>query len=83
MSDFEKKVLDKLTGIESDIKEIKADISRIEAKVDNIEITVGGIQERTMELCESAGITDNAIKSMKEIIVDNEIEIKTLKRKIV
>lgn len=82
MSDIEK-ILSKLTELETSIKNIDAKVTNIETKVTNIEITVGGIQERTMELCETAGLTDNAIKSMKEIIVDNEIEIKTLKRKIV
>jgi len=50
MIDFEKRVLDKLTSIESDIKEIKLNISRLETKVDNIKTTVSGIQEKNMIL---------------------------------
>ena len=95
MSDLEK-VLSKLTemessiksiekkvnNIESDIAELKTDMKEVKADVDKIKITVGGIQEQTMKLCETVGITEQSIKSIKEITIDNEVEIKTLKRKI-
>lgn len=71
-----------VAGLKADVSELKTDMKEVKADVAGIKITVGGIQERTMELCEFVGTTDKDMKSMKELIIEDKIDIKTLKRKI-